>query len=141
MQVAVSTTHQRITFDKLRLKHIDKDQCVILVALAWPHGEIFFGTCKGEDSPTGQLACTAKATICALERAADHRVGFELERIREIGEDDTVLAHLSISQPAGDHVQELCGACLVNGEPLDAAAKAVLKATNRLFEAEFIFLR
>ncbi len=141
MQASESATHLRIAFDKLRIEHFDNNKCVVLVVLTWPRGEVFFGASEGEDSATGQLGSTAEAAIRALERAADHRVEFELERVRQVSESNTVLAHLSILKPAGDHIRLLCGACLTNGKPLHAAVKAVLNATNRLFESDFIYMR
>ena len=141
MQASESATHPRIAFDKLRIEHFDNNKCVVLVVLAWPRGEVFFGASEGEDSATGQLGSTAEAAIRALEQAADHRVEFELERVQQVSESNTVLAHLSISKPAGDHIRLLCGSCLTNGKPLHAAVKAVLNATNRLLESDFIYMR
>ncbi len=140
MQLAEGAACRRIAFQKLRLQQFGKNQCVALISLAWPHGDVRFGTWKGEDSEKGQLECTAKATIRALESVAEHRVAFQLEQVSRISDLDTVLVHLSIANPAGDHVQLLCGSCLVKGTPLNAAVKAVLNATNRLFEDDFIFL-
>ncbi len=141
MQVAEGAPCRRIAFEKLRLQQVSKNQCVTLIALARPQGDVRFGTFRGEDSDTGRLECTAKATIRALESVAEHRVAFQLEQVSRISDLDTVLVHLSIASPAGDHVQLLCGSCLVNGDPLHAAARAVLKATNRLFEVDFMYLR
>lgn len=141
MELAEGAACRRIAFEKLRLQRLGKNQCVTLITLARPQGDVRFGTCRGEDSDTGQLECTAKATIRALESVAEHRVEFQLEQISRISNLDTVLVHLSIANPAGDHAQLLCGSCLVNGDPLHAAARAVLKATNRLFEVEFVYLR
>ncbi len=141
MQPAEGATCRRIAFQKLRLQRFGKNQCVTLISLARPQGGVRFGTWKGEDSATGQLECAAKATIRALEAVTEHRVEFQLEEISRISDLDTVLVHLSVANPAGDHAQLLCGSCLVNGDPLHAAARAVLKATNRLFEIDFIYLR
>ena len=53
-----------------------------------------------------------------------------------------VLVILSLSKPAGERKMQLCGTCLIDDgdDPRHAAIKAVLQATNRLFETDFIFL-
>ncbi len=140
MQASESATHPRLACGKLRIEHFDNNTCVVLVVLTWPQGEVFFGASEGDDSATGLLGSTAKATIRALEQAADHRVEFELEQVQQVSEFDAVLAQVSISKPAGEHLRRLCGSCLTNGQPLHAAVKAVLNATNRLFERDFIYV-
>ena len=97
------------------------------------------GTAEGPRSEAGEVKCAARAAIRALESAADHRIGFELRRVMKIGEFDAILVLLSLSRPIGDHAQLLCGSCLVNGTPLNATVKAVLKATNRLFEVPTLY--
>ncbi len=141
MQASESAAHSRLAFDKLRIEHFDNNTCVVLVVLTWPRGDVFFGASEGEDSDTGQLGSTAEAAIRALEQAADHRVAFELERVQQVSESNTVLAYLSISKPAAEHIRLLCGSCVTNGKPLHAAVKAVLNATNRLFESDFLYMR
>ena len=105
------------------------------------NGKLYVGTAECPRSEPGEVECAAKAAIRALESAADHRVRFELRRVMKIGEFDAILALLSLSSPVGDHVQLLCGSCLVNGTPLNATVKAVLKASNCLFEDDYIFLQ
>ncbi len=105
------------------------------------NGKLYAGTAEGQGAESGELECAARAALRALESAAGHRVAFRLNLVSKIGEFDTVLVHLSLLSPTGGHGQLLCGSCLVHGTPLNAAVKAVLKATNRLFETEFMFLR
>lgn len=131
--------HGRITFEKLRVEPADKNECVVLVTLAWPDGEAFLGTCKGDGSDTGQLSCSATAAVKALEAASDHRVALALEGITEVSEMNAVMVHVTAALPEGGDLLELCGSSLVRGEPRNAAVKAVLKATNRLFETDFSF--
>ena len=73
MQTSDSVAPRRLTFDKLRLEHFKQDQCVVLVALTLAGDDVFFGTCGGGDSPSGQLECAAKAALRALESAAEHQ--------------------------------------------------------------------
>ncbi len=140
MQVADTPTHHRLDFKGLHFSPRPDDRFFVGVGLAL-NGKLYVGTAEGPGAEAGELECAARAAIRALESAAGHRVGFELDRVSNVGEFDTVLAHLSVSSPAGDHAQQLCGSCSVNGTPLNAAVKAVLKATNRLFETDFIYLR
>ena len=140
MDTSERVSHTRIGFDKLKSMHSPDDRCVVTVDLTGHAGEPFAGTCEGKDSPTAQLESAATAAIRALEAAADHRIGLGLERIVEMGQLNTVVVHLSIARPAGDQVLLLNGSGFVDGQPLHAAVKATLQATNRVFETGFIFI-
>ncbi len=135
-QAAEGATSQRISFKALHFTPRPGGQFFVGLSLASKDGHLYVGTAEGPEA--GQLECAARAAICALQSVAGHRVGFQLYRVSKVGEFDTVLAHVSVSRPAGDHAQLLCGSCSVNGRPLNAAVKAVLKATNRLFETDFM---
>ncbi len=139
MQVTESPTHHRLIFKELRVSPRPNDRFFVGVELA-SNGILYVGTAEGPGAEAGELNCAARAALRALETAAGHRVGFRLDLVSKIGEFDTVLVHLSLSSPTGDQAPLLCGSCLVKGTPLNAAVKAVLKATNRLFETDFIFL-
>ncbi len=140
MQVADTPTHHRLIFKELRFSPQPNDRFFVGVELA-SNEKLYVGTAEGLGAEAGELECAARAALRALETAAGHRVVFGLNLVSKIGEFDTVLVHLSLSKPAGDHAPLLCGSCLVHGTPLNAAVKAVLKATNRLFETDFIYLR
>ena len=134
METPELSPHPRIVFDGLKPKSTPDNGNVITVYLTRPDGKSFEGTYEGENSPTPQVKSAATATLRALEAVADGRVAFTLQRAIEMSELNTVLVHLSISIPAGDNVLLLNGAGFVNGQPLDAAVKATLQATNRVFE-------
>ncbi len=140
MQVADTPTHHRLDFMELHFSQRSNERFFVGVDLA-SNGKLYAGTAEGPRADAGELECAARAALRALESAAGHRVVFRLGLVSKIGEFDTVLVHLSLLSPAGGHGQLLCGSCLVNGTPLNAAVKAVLKATNRLFETDFIYLR
>ncbi len=140
MQTTDSVAPRRLTFDKLRLEHFKQDQCVVLVALTLAEDDVFFGTCGGEDSPNGQLECAAKAALRALESAAERRGGFALELIESLSQVNAVVAQVSFSEPVGKQTLQLCGSSFIKDMPLHAAVRAVLQATNRLFETDFSFL-
>lgn len=134
------TSGQRLDFDNLRLAHSEKARCVVLVALTESNKDVQVGTYEGDDTSIGRLECAAKATLQALESAAQHRVEFDLDLVRSLNSPRCVVVILSLSKPAGEPSMRLCGTCLVeDGDPLHAAIKAVLQATNRLFETDFIF--
>ena len=140
METTERAPRPRIVFNGLKPMSTPDNRCVITVYLTGPDGKSFEGTCEGEKSPTPQLECAATAALHALEAAAGGRVGFALRRVAEISELNTVVVHLSISRPAGDNVLLLNGAGFANGQPLHAAVKATLQATNRLFETGFVYL-
>ena len=130
----------RIVFDGLKSMSTPDNGSVITVYLTRPDGKSFEGTCEGEKSPTPQVKSAATAALRALEAATDGRVGFDLQRVAEISELNTVVVHLSISRPTGDNVLLLNGSGFVNGQSLHAAVKATLQATNRVFETGFVYL-
>ena len=147
MEVAKSSTSDRINFE-LDVRFLPGARVVAQVDLAFRDKGTYVGKAEGPSSRAGLFECAARATIRALESAthptvlksaADKRVGFELRDVIELGELGSVLILLSVSEAAGDRAWKLCGACLVDDEPERAAVKAVLKATNRLFENNFVY--
>lgn len=133
------TPPHRLSFDTLRLEYLEKDRCVVLVVLGKSSNAVRFGACEGDDTSIGLLECAANATLRALASAAEHRVEFDLDLVRSLASPRCVVVTLSLSKPLGARKMRLCGSCLLNGDPLHAAAQAVLQATNRLFETDFIF--
>ena len=140
MKTTELAPHPRIVFDGLKPMSTPDNRSVITVYLTRTDGKSFEGTCETEKSQTPRVKSAARAALRALEAAADGRVTFTLWRVAEISELNTVLVHLSISSPAGDNVLLLNGAGFVNGQPLHAAVKATLQATNRVLETGFIFI-
>ena len=140
METPELAPHPRIVFDGLKPMRTPDNGNVITVYLTGPDGKSFEGTCAGEKSPTPQVKSAATAALRALEAVADGRIAFALQRAVEMSELNTVLVHLSIARPTGDHPLLLNGAGFVNGQPLHAAVKATLQATNRVFETGFIFV-
>ena len=137
METAVG---QRLAFDNVKLEHTQKARCVVLVALTESNKDVQVGSYEGDDTSGRRLECAAKATLQALESAAQHRVEFHLDLVRSLDSPHCVLVILSVIKPVGERKMQLCGTCLVDaGDPLHAATKAVLQATNRLFETDFIF--
>ncbi len=151
MQRTEGATSHRIYFEELGIEFLPGPRALVQVILAWRHkGGAYVGTAEGPSTRAGLFECGAQATIRALEAAADpsvfepaagQAIGFELLEIIELAKSVAVLVRLSVSEPAGGRVWKLSGTCLVGDEPQRAAVKAVLKATNRLFEDDYIFLR
>ena len=110
----------------------------MLVVLGKSSNKVRFGACEGDDTSIGLLECAANATLRALASAAEHRVEFDLDLVRSLASPRCVVVTLSLSKPLGARKMQLCGCCLVNSDPLHAATKAVLQATNRLFETDFM---
>lgn len=146
MPIAKSSSH-RISFE-LDVQFLPGALVLVQVTLTWKDAGVYVGKAQGSNSRAGVFDCAARATIRALESAAhptvlksaaDKRVGFELHDVIEVGELGSVLVLLSASPPGRDRAWKLCGACLVDNEPERAAVKAVLKATNRLFESDFVY--
>ncbi len=150
MQRTEGATSHRIYFEELGVEFVPGLRILVQVILAWRHkGGAYVGTAEGLSTRAELLECSAQAAIRALESAADPnvfesaagpRVGFELVEITELAKSEALLVRLSVFEPAGGHVWKLCGTCFLDDEPPRAAVKAVLNATNRLFEDDYIFL-
>ena len=140
MKTTELAPRRRIVFDRIKPMGTRANGSVMTVCLTGPDGKSFEGTCEGEKSPPAQLESAARAALRALEAAAEGRVAFTLRRVADLSALNTVLVHVSLSRPVGDHTLLLNGAGFVNGQPLQAAVKATLQATNRLFETGFVFI-
>ncbi len=130
----------RISIEQMNVELLARSQFSVQVELAWKDRGVYVGKAEGQGSKVALLECAARAAMRALQSAADQRVEFELLEIIELADSDSVTVLLSLSKLGGDRVWKFCGTCLADDEPWRAAVKAVLKATNRLFENGFIFL-
>ncbi len=137
---AKKPTFHRISFEQLNVERLAGSRFSVQVELAWQDRGVHVGKAEGRGSQVALLECAATATMRALQSAVDQRVEFELLEIIELADSNSVTVLLSLSKTGGGRVWKFCGTCLVDDEPGRAAVKAVLKATNRLFENGFIFL-
>jgi hypothetical protein len=123
---------------RIKLENCELDQepgsgCTSSVELQWDPDNTFVGTAAAEDSPRGQLRCSAEATAQALKLASDGAVDLDILAIKAIEGFDTVLVIVAMRSEAAKISARLSGSCLIKGQLPQSAAMAVLDATNRLY--------
>ena len=101
-------------------------------AFAWADGRQFTGESEGVISQAGELRCCAAATVRALERVVQPRLGFELLGVKAVRAFDAVVVIVSLSARQETRASRLVGAYLAEDDPPRGAALAVLNATNRI---------
>lgn len=102
---------------------------VIKVALEWD-GVVHTGEASGERGPALELKTTARAALRALESLTGQSLDVRIIGVKTIHAFDSDLMVASLYQSAGRE-KRLVGTVVVTGNPLDAAAVAVLSALNR----------
>lgn len=131
----------RIRFESLDLQQRANARCSARVVLAWRPGIRFEGAAEGTGSPSGLLRCAADAAVRALEAAVDNRVMLDLLGVTTVKAFDAVIVVVSLASRSSEHEQRVVGSAVANGEPTQAAVRAVLNATNRLMGDNLIYLR
>lgn len=119
---------RRVRFDGV--DRVDETGGVVIkVALEWD-GVVHTGEASGERGPAIELKTTARAAIRALESLTGQSLDVRIIGMKAIHAFDSDLLVASLYQSAGRE-KRLVGAVVVKGDPLDAAAVAVLSALNR----------
>lgn len=101
----------------------------ITVVLEWD-GTQYSGEATGERGPAIELKTTARAAIEALERLSGQSLDLRVVGVKAIHAFDCDLIVASLYRSAGAQ-QRLVGTVVASGDPLSAAAVAVLNAMNR----------
>lgn len=133
-------TRDRINFESVSVNRRPDGRYTAEVVLGWSGVDKFVGKAERDESETAELECSAEATIRALEVAVDQKVKFELLGVQAVKQFDVILVVVSISSRLDEQEELLTGSCLSRGKPNESAARAVLKATNRLVRSNFIYL-
>jgi hypothetical protein len=107
-------------------------RCRAKVVLTWADGRQFTGESDGVISQAGELRCCAEATVRALERVVQPRLGFELLGVKAVRAFDATVVIVSLSARQESRASRLVGACLTETDAPRGAALAVLNATNRI---------
>jgi hypothetical protein len=92
------------------------------------------GTERGSAEELNILCLVATATLSAIERLSEERLHCrlaEINRVRAFGR-ELVIAMVDVE--VGGEQAQLLGKCYVTTNLEEAAARAVLDATNRYFE-------
>lgn len=137
----MSEPETRVRFEGLETKNLEGGRASVRVVLRWHEGEHFVGVAEGRSSDAGILRCAAEATARALELAVGERIRLAVIGVETVEAFEAVLVIVGLSSRLNDEQRRLVGSCVIKGEMGDAAARAVLSATNRLVGSNLIYLR
>lgn len=125
-----------VKFVKAELTSTGPNRCRGLVELKREGGRSCFGSADGDCAEPENLRCVAQATANALLQAVgadSDPAGFEI-RVKEVAVQDTFGKHTVLVAVSGTYFKQrrdLLGLCVIETDPVKAAALAVLNATNR----------
>ncbi len=123
---------QRLRFQDFEFKRLATGRCRARVVLSWADGRQFGGESEGVISQAGELRCCAEATVRALERVVQPKIGFELLGVKAVRAFDATVVIVSLSVRQESRASRLVGAFLAETDVPRGAALAVLNATNRI---------
>ena len=98
--------------------------------LDW-NGTPFRGTADDADTAKGRLQAAARATLAALENLLEGRAAYFLEGLEAHATSERVVAVVSLRVISDTVNADLVGCAMVDEDPHQAAAQAVLAAANR----------
>lgn len=119
---------RRVRFDSVERVE-ERGRVTINLGLEW-QDVVHTGTATGEGGAAIELKTTARAAVDALERLTGQDLDLRIIGVKPIHAFDSDLMVASLIR-AGAGQQRLVGAVVVSGDPLEAAALAVLSALNR----------
>lgn len=131
----MSTTpvRTRLRFDRAEVTEEGDGQRRVQVTLTL--GQLIFqSAAAGPADGSGPLKAAAVATLEAVQGAAAHKFDCslaDLDHVNALGKD--LIAVLVDIKVHGRDVQ-VFGSCQIAGSEIDCTVKAVLNATNRMFE-------
>jgi hypothetical protein len=123
---------QRLRFKDFEFQRLASGRCRAKVVLTWADGRQFQGESDGVISQAGELRCCAEATVRALERVVQPKMGIELLGVKAVRAFDAIVVIVSLSARQESRASRLVGAYLAEADPPRGAALAVLNATNRI---------
>ena len=123
---------ERLRFQDFAFERLASGRCRAKVVLGTGDGRQFTGESEGVISQAGELRCGAGATVRALERVVEPKLGFELLGVKAVRAFDATVVIVSLSARQEARSSRLVGAYLTEDDPPRGAALAVLNATNRI---------
>lgn len=126
---------ERVRLASVRLKSDGELYCEVTVELE-RSGQRYSGQAQDADTPRGRLHAAGRAALEAFARTLDDEVALLLDGVHElaISDDPAILATVGMRRDRDR--KEFQGIALVEGEPLEAAVRAVLDALNRFWDTE-----
>jgi hypothetical protein len=128
-----SSGRRRLKFDRAEVTEEAEGQSRVVVTLKL--GQLIFQAgAAAAAAGTDPLKAAAVATLAAVQEAAANKFTCslsDLDHVNALGKD--LMAVLVDFKFQGRDVQ-VFGSCQITGSELDCTVKAVLNATNRMFE-------
>ena len=131
---------ERLRFQDFAFQRLPSGRCSAKVVLAWADGRQFTGESDGVISQAGELRCCAEATVRALERVVQPKLGFELLGVKAVRAFDATVVIVSLTVNTEGRSQRVVGSYLTDEDFARGSALAVLHATNRILGNRF-FMR
>ncbi len=131
--MSTNKKQKRLRFDRVEMLKQEDGHLQVEVTFTYMDEAIQASAVSGSDE-TSQLKAAALATLDAIRQAAENCFTCELadlDRVNALGKD--LIAVLVNIDFQGKQLQ-VFGSCQITGSEIDAAVKAALNATNRLFE-------
>src|SRR2546428_1651405 len=128
---------ERLRFQDFAFERLASGRCRAKVVLSWGDGRQFTGESDGVISQAGELRCCAEATVRALERVVQPKLGFELLGVKAVRAFDAVVVIVSLSAPQETRGPPVVGGPLAAGAPPPRAALSGLDATDRRLRGYF----
>lgn len=124
--------NKRLRFDYVKAAEMSED-CVVEVALGFA-GRTILKTATAKSDEVERLKAAAVATLAAVKEVAEERFDCtlaDLDHVHALGK-NLIAVLVDINFEGKDF--QVFGSCQITDSVLDAAAKAVLNATNRFVE-------
>jgi hypothetical protein len=128
----VPSRRERLRLGGFRFVRTPHGRSTAWVSLELAEGEVFEGEAAGLSNSMVDLRIAAEATLVALRRFADGRLGLDLIGVKAVRAFDASVIIVSVGVPFGHHARRLLGSSLVEDDPVRGAVLAVLNATNRV---------
>lgn len=128
--VVRAKTRARVRFEGVERIEAPDMRVRVRVVLEWK-GELIEGEAEGEKGLNIELRTAALAALDALEQVSERPVGARLAGVKQLRAFDAELMVVALYSPVPEF-QKYLGTVLVGGDPLRAAALAVLHALNRV---------
>ncbi|HEY7543425.1 MAG TPA: hypothetical protein VID27_01000 [Blastocatellia bacterium] len=131
--MSTNKKQKRLRFDRVEV--LKQEDGLMRVSVAFTYlNRLIQASASATNDETGQLKAAALATLDAIRQAAENCFTCELadlDRVNALGKD--LIAVLVNIDFQGKQLQ-VFGSCQIADSEIDAAVKAALNATNRMFE-------
>lgn len=124
---------KRIVFQRLRVVQDESLRCTATVELKL--GDIIFeGTHSDADTPKARVYSAARAVIEAMGYLSEREMAFFLADLERLNLDDQEMLIVMVEGRHHLNRVRMVGSAAVQGDPQEAAVKAVLDAVNRFID-------